>query len=233
MFSISWSETCFIFWLEKFENTLKTFAQAKVEHMMAVLKHKRVWLCTLLSVFRDWSAAMSPGFPLTLWAFHVGHPWTPFPVFLPEHVALKHAILSAQVILRTGYGNSECASCVYVHWLGGGLKWDMLGITPSTKKCHMIWSTGLIYLASERICCMWFGGVNVFPLCSLCAQTQHMETFSERPWVYEKKRKTVDVLFLLSAFRIFLFKLIELHTSADHMHKNPSTNEYLQHVQWL
>lgn len=41
----------------------------------------------------------------------------------------------------------------------------------------MFWNTALIYLASERICCMWFGGENVFLLCSQSAQTQHMETF--------------------------------------------------------
>lgn len=48
----------------------------------------------------------------------------------------------------------------------------------------------------------------------------------------KKKRKSLDVLFLLVAFHIFLFKLIELHTSAHHMHtQKASANEYLQHVQ--
>lgn len=58
---------------------------------------------------------MGSGFSLTLRAFHVGHPWTPLPVFLPEHVALKHAILPVQVILRTGNGKSGCACVVYVY----------------------------------------------------------------------------------------------------------------------
>lgn len=164
---------------------------------------------TLLTVSRNWSAAMSAGFPLTLRVFHVGHPWTPFPVFLPEHVALKHAILSVQVILRTGNGNSDCV-CVCAAWGGwvrGGGGWGgetgYVGNNTKHKKCHMIWSEGLIYLASERICCMWFGGENVFLLCSQCAQTQHMETFSERPWVCEKKRAP-DILFLLPLFIAFL-----------------------------
>lgn len=157
---------------------------------------------TLLTVSRNWSAAMSAGFPLTLRVFHVGHPWTPFPVFLPEHVALKHAILSVQVILRTGNGNSDCV-CVCAAWGGWGGETGYVGNNTKHKKCHMIWSEGLIYLASERICCMWFGGENVFLLCSQCAQTQHMETFSERPWVCEKKRAP-DILFLLPLFIAFL-----------------------------
>lgn len=200
---------------------------------MAVLKQKKKCTSeTLLSVFRNWSTAMSSGFPLTLRVFHVGHPWTPFPVFLPEHVASKHAILSVQVILRTGNGNSECAcvvrmcvQCLWVRvrqcWKVGGGETGYVGNNTKHKKCHMIWNTGLIYLASERICCMWFGGENVFPLCSQCAQTQHMETFSERPWVCEKK--VPDILFLLPLFIaffssfFFFLELIELHTSACHM----------------
>lgn len=70
---------------------------------------------------------------------------------------------------------------------GGEVETGYVGNNTKHKKCHMIWNTGLIYLASEGICCMWFGGENVFLLCSQCAQTQHMETFSERPWVCEKK----------------------------------------------
>lgn len=62
-------------------------------------------------------------------------------------------------------------------------------------------------------------------------QTQHMETFSERPWLREKKSKAPDILFLLSFFNPPpppappSFKLIELHTSARHMSKYPF-NEY-------
>lgn len=55
-----------------------TLAQAEVEHMMAVLKQKKQKTKktdeTLLTVSRNWSAAMSAGFPLTLRVFHVGHP---------------------------------------------------------------------------------------------------------------------------------------------------------------
>lgn len=116
---------------------------------------------TLLTVSRNWSAAMSAGFPLTLRVFHVGHPWTPFPVFLPEHVALKHAILSVQVILRTGNGNSDCV-CVCAAWGGwvrgggggGGVKQDMLGITQSTKS--VTWSEAkgwFIWLQKESVAC--------------------------------------------------------------------------------
>lgn len=98
-----------------------------------------------------------------------------------------------------------CAVCVCVRvGIGAGWKWglkqDMLGITQSTKS--VTWSeTELIYLASERICCMWFGGENVFLLCSQCAQTQHMETFSERPM--GPGEKAPDILFLLPLFIAF------------------------------
>lgn len=87
--------------------------------------------------------------------------------------------------------------------VGGKLKQDMLGIKQSAEKCHMICNTGLIYLASERICCMWFGGENVFLLCSRSGQTQHMETFSERPQVCGGKKKAPDILFLLPLFIAF------------------------------
>lgn len=72
---------------------------------------------------------------------------------------------------------------------------------------------------------MWFGGENVFLLCSQSGQTQHMETFSERPQVCGGK-KVPDILFLLPLFIAFslLFKLIGFHTSARHMWKHP--NEY-------
>lgn len=133
---------------------------------MAVLKQKKKCTSeTLLSVFRNWSAAMSSGFPLTLRVFHVGHPWTPFPVFLPEHVASKHAILSVQVILRTGNGNSECAcvvrmcvQCLWVRvrqcWKVGGVKQDMLGITQSTKSVTWSETQGwFIWLQKESVAC--------------------------------------------------------------------------------
>lgn len=95
---------------------------------------------------------------------------------------------------------SVCA-CVWDSVGRWGGETGYVGNNTKHKKCHMIWNTGLIYLASERICCMWFGGENVFPLCSQCAQTQHMETFSERPWVCEKK--VPDILFLLPLFIAF------------------------------
>lgn len=136
---------------------------------MAVLKQKKKCTSeTLLTVFKSWSAAMSSGFPLTLWAFHVGHPWTPLPVFLPEHVALKHAILPVQVILRTGNGKSECACVVYMCmrvcvqcvWesigmgVRGELKQDMLGIAQSTKSVTWSETQGwFIWLQKESVAC--------------------------------------------------------------------------------
>lgn len=189
---------------------------------MMVVKQKKCTRETLLTIFRNWSAAMSSGFPPTLRLFYVGHPWTPFPVFLPEHVALRHAILSAQVILRTGNGNSAsvcpcmCSSSFACAWKKCGrseLETGYTGNNTKHKKCHMIWNTALIYLASERICCMWFGGENVFLLCSRSTQTQHMETF-------RRSHGSVKELytFNFSLFSLgFGSKLIELHTSVCHM----------------
>lgn len=82
---------------------------------------------------------------------------------------------------------------------GGEAETGYVGNNTKHKKCHMIWNTGLIYLASKRICCMWFGGENVFLLRSQCAQTQHMETFSERPWVCKKKKK-LQTFYFFSLF---------------------------------
>lgn len=119
----------------------------------------------------------------------------------------EHAILPDQVIWRTGNGNSERAcACVWKCVGEGEWRWGAGGEgvwNNIQKKSHMIWSIGLIYLASEKICCMWFGGENVFFLHSQPPQTQHMETFSERPWVCEKSSRHLFLLPLFIAFHFF------------------------------
>lgn len=161
---------------------------------MAV-KQKKCTRETLLTVFRNWSAAMSFGFPLTLRLFHVGHPWTPFPVFLPEHVALKHAILSAQVILRTGNGNSERV-CLCMHSYMGlcaheksvvaeSLKQDMLGITQSTKSVTWSETQGwFIWLQKESVAC----GLEERMFSFFAPSVLRHNTWKhfERPWVCKK-----------------------------------------------
>lgn len=174
---------------------------------MAVLKQRLKQKCTcetFLTFFRNSSAAVSSGFspnreyfmldtlelPFLFSCLSMSHWSPPFCLYrwsyaqemetLNVHVyGIRVCVCVCAVLVRA------CVRALEGGGGGGGGETGYVGNNTKHKKCHMIWSTGLIYLASERICCMWFREENVFLLCSQCAQTQHMETFSERPWVCE------------------------------------------------
>lgn len=105
---------------------------------------------------------------------------------------------------------------------GEGGETGYVGNNTKHKKCHMIWNTELIYLASERICCMWFGGENVFLLCSQPLRRHNTWKHFLRGHGSVKKEKLQTFYFFSLFSPAFfppspLFKLIELHTSARHM----------------